>query len=347
MSKTPRVSRLLEMVSLLQAGPGWTAGSLAERFGVSRTRIFNDVRALKDAGVPVASSPAGYRIAPAYFLPSLRLSPEEVAALLFPEGALLGAERSQEVLLSARCKLLSCLPGPLRASAEEWMARSSVVPPTAGVNPAVFAAVRQAVAERRRITIIYSGRTTEALRRLEVDPYGVAFRKHARYLVGFSAAHREVRKFRISRIGAVESTPLHFSVPKGFSLEEFFLGAWYVFGGEPQEVGIQLSPRVARLVRERIQHPGQTFQTFSDGTVFYRARVRNLDEVAWWLVQYGGEAVVVYPAELRQKALELARGVLRAHGAGGVRTPQAYRRFSDEPAELVAEPPLKPRPPRA
>ncbi len=343
MAKTPRVSRLLEMVSLLQAGPGWTAPALAERFGMSRTRAFNDIRALKDAGVPVQSTSSGYRIDPSFFLPALQLSVGELLALLFPEETFGVPGSNGELLRSARCKLLSCLPRPIRASAEELMARTSVALPTAGVNREVFEEVRAAVAERRRIAIVYSGRTTQALRRLEVDPYGVAFRKHAWYLVAHSVTHGGVRKFRVSRIGAVERTPLHFTVPRDFSLEAFFAGSWYVFGGDPQEIGIRFSPAVARLIRERVPHPGQTIQTFSDGTLFYRAPVRNLDEVAWWLVQYGAEAEVVYPPALREKVIALALGVLRAHDVKGVRPRIPYPEAPTIPTHVAAE--LEPGPP--
>lgn len=348
MAKAPRVSRLLEMVSLLQGGGGgWTAPALAERFGVSRTRVFNDVRALRQAGVPILRSQTGYRIAPSFFLPSLQLTPQEVIALIFPGELFPASVRDGDVLQGARSKLLGCLPPPLRASAQELLAHTQVALPTAGVNPAVFDEVRDAVAQRRRIAIIYSGRRTENLRRLEVDPYGVAFRKHAWYLVAYSVTHREIRKFRVSRIGAAEPTPLHFTLPKDFSLEAFFEGSWYVFGGELQEVGIRFSPAVARLIRERVPHPGQTLQTFSDGTLFYRARVRDLDEVAWWLVQYGEEAVVVYPAALREKVVALALGVLRAHSVAAPRLPRRYPQASAEPADRVGEPDREPPRPRA
>ncbi|MBM4032785.1 MAG: transcriptional regulator [Planctomycetes bacterium] len=347
MAKTARVTRLLEMVSLLQEGTGWNAPALARRFGVSRTRVFNGIRALKDSGVPVEWGPGGYRIAPSFFLPALHLSPGEVLALLLP-GELFGvAERGDELGHSARSKLLSCLPPALRAGAEAWLARTRVMLPVAQVNPDVFAEVREAVAERRRIAIIYSGRTTEALRRLEVDPYGVAFRKHAWYLVAYSLTHREVRKFRVSRIGAVEETPLHFTAPKDFSLEGFFAGSWYVFGGEPQDICLRFSPKVARLIRERAPHPGQTLQTLSDGTLFYRASVRDLDEVAWWLVQYGAEAAVIQPPALREKVIALAEGVLRAHRVALPAPRRPYPEAPSRPVELVAEPHPRPPHPRA
>ena len=68
MEKTQRrVSRLLEIIIALEAGGEWHAANLAERFGVSRTRIFNDIRELREAGVPVRRTRAGYRIDASFF----------------------------------------------------------------------------------------------------------------------------------------------------------------------------------------------------------------------------------------------------------------------------------------
>jgi len=345
MGKGQRVSRLLEMVTLFQSGTGWSAKALAERFGVSRTRIFNDVRALRDAGVPVQRSAYGYKIDPSFFLPALRLTPREVLALLFPIELFTDSPAEQEVLRGAREKLLSCLPPRLRVSAEELMRRTSVVLPTAAPSGEVFAQLREAVAEHRRIVIVYSGRTTGDLRRLDIDPYGIAFRKHAWYVVAYSMTHREVRKFRVSRIGAVELTPLHFTVPQDFSVDAYFEGAWYIFSGDPREVALRFSPTVAQLVRDRVPHPGQQIQTLSDGSIFYRATVNNLDEVAWWLVQYGGEAVVVYPEELRQKVVALATSILEVYGIGVRRRRRAYPEAKERIEGRVAESEQEPPPP--
>jgi len=333
MAKAQRVARLLEMVTLLQSGIGWKSGSLAERFGISRTRVFNDIQVLRQAGIPVRSGHAGYTIAPSFFLPSVRLTPPEVLSLLlsselFPGGI------GEEVHRSAREKLMLLLPEPLRGSAQELMKRMSIALPTAGIDAEVFEALRDAVAARRRVAILYLGREADEPERLEIEPYGVAFRKHAWYLVGQSVAHREVRTSRVSRVRRVEPLPLGFTVPEGFSLEERFKGAWYVFGGEPREIELRFSRHVARLIRERAPHPGQLIQTLSDGSILYRARVKNLDEVAWWLVQYGGEAEALRPPALREKVIELARGTLERHG---LRNASAYRQADGETDARVAE----------
>ena len=130
MGKSHRVSRLLEIVTLLQSEEGWTASALAERFGISRTRMFSDIRALREAGVPVERGPSGYRIADSFFLPSVRLSPREVLALLFPLELFTTGEAQRAVQRSARDKLLSCLPAPLRDGAELNLAKM----PASGVT---------------------------------------------------------------------------------------------------------------------------------------------------------------------------------------------------------------------
>jgi len=329
------------MVTLLQGEEGWTAGALAERFSISRTRVFSDIRALREAGVPIERGASGYCVAASFFLPSVRLTPREVLALLFPVELFSAGEALQALQRSAREKLLSCLPESLREGAEDLLHRTSVVLPTAGPPGAVFENLRSAITDQRRVVFDYEGRTSRK-HRVEVDPYGIAYRKHAWYIVGHSVTHGEMRKFRVSRISAVEPTPLHFAVPADFSVEEYFEGAWYVFGGPPREVGLRFSRRIARFVRERPPHPGQQIQTRQDGSIFYRATVNNLDEIAWWLMQYGGEATVVYPQELADKVMGLAEDIVASYA-----TRRGARRSYSLPPGLADSRVAEPEPPPA
>ncbi|MFW6163450.1 MAG: helix-turn-helix transcriptional regulator [Planctomycetota bacterium] len=339
MAKAKRVSRLLEIVTLLQSGRGWTAPKLAERFGISRTRIFEDIRALRDAGVPIETSPDGYAIAPSFFLPSVRLTPRELLALLFPSELFADGTENHQVLHSARVKLLSCLPERLRPGAEELLRRTSVLVPTGDVHSATFARLRRAVAEHRRVAVVYESRTSPR-RRLELHPYGLAFRKHAWYLVAHSAEHGEVRKFRVSRVQDVELMPVTFEVPADFSVDDAFAGAWYVFSGQPRDICLWFSERVARFVRERRPLPGQRIQGLSDGSILFRATVNDLDEVAWWMIQYGGEARVEHPPELAEKVTALAEAAIEANRAarGRRRYPEPGRDAEGRAAEGEAEP---------
>ena len=112
---------------------------------------------------------------------------------------------------------------------------------------------------------------------------------------------------------------------------------------------------MARFIRERRPHPQQQIQTLSDGTILYRAVVNSLDEVAWWIVQYGGEAVVTRPRELRDKVVALASSILERYGVAFPSGTRARRPFAAEGAPSLGmvgegEPPSygkEPPPPEA
>ncbi|NQT52628.1 transcriptional regulator [bacterium] len=315
-----RVSRLLEIIIALESGGEWRSVDLAQRFGVSRTRIFSDIRALRQAGVPIQRTGNGYRIDASFFLASLKLTSREVLSLLLPMEFFGQKDGEHHTHRAALGKLIASMPKALQQGAWELLRRTSVVIPSVDVSDDVAGPVREAVMTRRRLKIEYTGRHWPEPQTLEFDPYGLAFRKHAWYAVGLSSLHGEVRKLRLTRISSVELTPLHFTVPADFSLEQCFEGAFYVFSGEPQEVRLSFSPRVARFVRERRPQAVQHLQTLSDGTLLYHCEVNDLDEVAWWIVQYGGDVYVQHPPELRQRVLDIAKGILARHGASETTT---------------------------
>ena len=82
--KLSRVSRIVRILTALQAGHGYSADELAELTGVNRRTVFRDLKELKSIGVPYKfqSTSGGYRIDPEYFLPSVDLNLQEALSLL-------------------------------------------------------------------------------------------------------------------------------------------------------------------------------------------------------------------------------------------------------------------------
>src|SRR5215475_6684856 len=77
-------SRLLELLSLLQARRDWPGTELADRLGVSGRTIRRDVERLRTLGYPVdaLSGPAGgYRLRAGTAMPPLLLDDEEAVAI--------------------------------------------------------------------------------------------------------------------------------------------------------------------------------------------------------------------------------------------------------------------------
>src|SRR5436853_253753 len=77
-------TRLLGLLSLLQARRDWSGAELADRLEVGRRTIRRDVDRLRRLGYPVQATPGvagGYRLGPGASLPPLLLDEEEAVAV--------------------------------------------------------------------------------------------------------------------------------------------------------------------------------------------------------------------------------------------------------------------------
>src|SRR6476620_12103327 len=116
---TETSSRLLELLSLLQARRDWQGGELAARLGVSRRTIRRDVERLRDLGYPVESltGPAGgYRLRAGTAMPPLLLDDDEAIAIAvgLRTAARTSVSGIEETSVRALVKLEQVLPAHLR-----------------------------------------------------------------------------------------------------------------------------------------------------------------------------------------------------------------------------------------
>src|SRR4051794_41858798 len=83
-SSTTTSSRLLSLLSMLQARRDWPGGLLAERLGVSERTVRRDVDRLRELGYPVQAvkgPDGGYRLEAGSRLPPLLFDEEQAGAL--------------------------------------------------------------------------------------------------------------------------------------------------------------------------------------------------------------------------------------------------------------------------
>ncbi|MFW6159325.1 MAG: helix-turn-helix transcriptional regulator, partial [Planctomycetota bacterium] len=125
MKKKKRLSRLIEMVLLIQSRPDWRPSALAEHFGISQTRIHQDIRVLVSAGIPIYFEGDGYKIARGPALESISISPEEALQLFYPDHLFRndGGPAPEAVL---RAKLLAALPADVRQKLSAPASRTRV-----------------------------------------------------------------------------------------------------------------------------------------------------------------------------------------------------------------------------
>jgi len=299
-ARSHRLARLVEMITLVQSGDNWGPKRLAEHFNVSETRIYQDIKVLGAAGVPMSYGGKGYQIDESFFLPALNLTPEEVLMLLFPEHR----PHSKSAQDRLRAKLVVCLPPVMRDMLKESLGRTHIKPEATTQRDETFELIHQAVAQQRRTVIDYRSLEADDYEERAIDPLGLTYRNHAWYVIASCRRSGEIRTFKLNRIRRVSLTELIFRYPEGFSIKEHLAGRWGIFEGEEEDVVIRFSPLAARLVQDKPPVKGGSFMEMTDGSAIFRARVKGAQEIVWWVMKYGDQAEVIRPAHLRQQVID-------------------------------------------
>ncbi len=303
-----KISRLVQLIGLLQVGKGLGVSHLAEQCGVSRRTIFRDLEVLRQARVPlILDEQAGlYRIAGAYSLPPTQFTAEEALAML-----VICRELGQEQRLpfysaakTAALKLESSLPGPLREELRESAAavRIHLEPrnPLTEHRPC-YDRLIECVTRRQPARIRYDSFSDREIIETKLSPYRLLFSRHSWYVVGRSSVHREIRTFNVGRILSLEPIDETFQPPRGFSIERYLGNAWRLIAepGPDIVVRIRFEPLVARNVAEVAWHKTQQCRFHDDGSLEFTVTVSGLNEISWWILGYADQAEVLEPAALR------------------------------------------------
>src|SRR5919198_3093038 len=203
MSET--ASRLLELLSLLQARRDWPGSELAERLGVSGRTIRRDVERLRELGYPVDSltGPAGgYKLRAGTAMPPLLLDDEEAIAIAV--GLRTAARASvtgiEETAVRALVKLEQVLPKHLRRRVRA-LGSATISPPVGGptVDPQHLTLIAAACRDGECLRFAYRSRDGTDSRR-EVEPHSLVNLGRRWYLVAWDRQREDWRTFRIDRL---------------------------------------------------------------------------------------------------------------------------------------------------
>jgi proteasome accessory factor B len=177
----------------------------------------------------------------------------------------------------------------------------------AGRTDAVLAALRRARAARRpcRFGYLKPGADAPELRRLHC--YALVHAEGAWYAAGHDPDAGGHRNFRLDRILGIESDGESgaYDIPEDFEPGELLDGARLFQlpeAGEAVQVEIRYGPRVAIWIREQWRG-----ETDDDGGYRVRHTVGNPDWVVRHVLQYGPDAEVIGPPEMRRAVAEAAR----------------------------------------
>lgn len=305
-----RPARLFGMVNLLGGRRSRTVSEMAERFDVSPRTVYRDLSELSSEGVPVTHDEYGYRLLDTATLRPLNLTAREHAMLKLAlrNPMLRGQPALQRDLDALEAKL-----DAVSAQREETPTalQLAAIDRSGPKAQDALGPLREAITRRRQVRMLYTSLSGGSEKRRKLDPWRVFQRGNAWYCVGRCHLADEPRTFRLDRIIEIELLSMPFTIPIDFDLDTFLEDSWRLFkGSEEHDIVLRFDPALGPLLLNARHHPGEEVETMANGTLEYRVRLSSLEEIARWVLGFGGKARVVGPEELVQQVRELARAVL-------------------------------------
>jgi len=311
-----RFARLLHVLPAASRAEGAALPALAQALGVSEQRILDDIeqvtaRAYYHPGgwpddIQILIEPGRVRVTHAGGMTRpLKLTRMETLCLsLALRGSVaathLGESAARESLLRRAEAHLG--QGAWTAEEAPSVAAPHRAPDAEGIRETLITATR----ERRPCAIHYvkAGAKDGSLR--VIHPYVMAYGEGAWYSVGHCSVEDSIRVFRVDRVLAADHTDGAFEVPADFQPEAYLKDGGIYYSDGDREVRVRYSPRISRWVRERSAFGDAELEEEADGSVVVRHRVADPHWVVGHALQYGAEAEILEPADLRALVREVA-----------------------------------------
>lgn len=293
-----------------------TVRSLVEQTGASEKTIRRDMQLLRKVGYPLAESinergQKEWRLASPVNMPVLNFTLEEAAALYLGRQFLepLAGTFFFAGANSAFTKLRACFGDAVLRHLEKLAAgfysKTHGLADYSAKGELIDDLVR-AIEDRRLTVITYQSlRSTEPVTHYDIHPYGLAWHRHALYLIAWSCDHEAIRTFKVDRISSASTETLQFQRPRNFDLAAYLSGSFGIFQGDGalQKVRVRFTATVARLIQERRFHDSQELTPEPTGALLATYELSSLEEFTSWILSFGQHAEVLEPPALREKMI--------------------------------------------
>lgn len=191
-------------------------------------------------------------------------------------------------------------------------ARSSAELP----DPECFTKLENAIRNRLKVRVAYEAmRNGEQTERI-VHPYRLHLAEDIWYLIANCELRKKPRSFILRRIRSLDVLDTAYEPVAGFNIDEYLEKRMFLFieGDGRHSVKIRFSARHADLIRERRWHPSQQIVENDDGSIILSMNVDAYDVVVCWIMQFGIDAEVLEPVELRRKIVREANVIAHLYG---------------------------------
>ncbi|MEO9323898.1 WYL domain-containing protein [Nocardioides sp. C4-1] len=307
-------ARALVALELIHDRPGVSGEYLGERLGVSARAARRYVGILRQAGIPVESTPGrhgGYRMGRGYRVPPLMFSTDEALALVMAAVRGRLAIAGSEAVETALDKIVRVLPATVAGQAEAVRRVEAVGPRGDGPDPQRTSELAAAARDGVRLRLGYRTGPDRDPREMVVDPWGVHLRHDRWYLLCWSHTAGARRVLRLDRIESCTRLGETFEPPPGLDVvsvvDEHLSEGW----GVPVVVDVDAAPH------DVLGHLPRSLGRLEPLDAGRSRLVGSTDDVDWFaerLARLGVAFHVVEPDELRTACRTLGRRLLDAAG---------------------------------
>ncbi|QTL99151.1 WYL domain-containing protein [Iocasia frigidifontis] len=309
MSKKNKLYRILKIISLLSnRHKKWKVRELAGLFGVSPRTIYRDFELMEEMRIPIYNDPDSntYAIMEDFYFKPPKINKEEAMALL-----LVGQVFQEEIfpyreeLNTAVAKIINSLSPSIKKVIDD-ISSQIIYQNGAFVNLSPFKDIIEMIekAMKKSITIEldYYSLSSDQLNSRQIDPYNIAYKNGAGYLIGYCHLRSAVRMFRVDRIRGIKLTDLSFEILSDFTIDKYLENTWGVERGDNEErIILIFKGKAARLVKEMEWHPSQHIIDLPGNRIKFEVITGSRKEIKNWILSYGSSVEVIRPADLKEE----------------------------------------------
>ncbi|MCQ2572933.1 MAG: WYL domain-containing protein [Treponema sp.] len=299
--------RILEIDKIIRSGTYPNAKKLQEYFEVSRATINRDLEFLRDryqAPIEYDFTRKGFYYSDETFvIQDVMLSESEIFSI-FAITPLLEQYRNtplESSIKSIFTKLVDFMPNTVSVDTVLLSDKISFIPePKAQIDKNVFNTVFECIRRKKTLEFNYKGLKDSIGNIRRADPLHIVCRQGDWYMLAFCHKHEEVRMFSLARIESSEVTDFSFTVPEGFSPDQFFDPAFGIWTSDKKMMDVELvfDKSLKNYLLERTFHPSETKEEKEDGSVILRFRTNQFIQLVNWVLTFGNKVEVTNPPEL-------------------------------------------------
>jgi proteasome accessory factor C len=315
-----RFDRIFELNRILQsARHPVPRRRLQEELECSRAtvkRIIEDMRLYLNAPIVYDRERNGYRYDQSegamYELPGLWFNASELHALLSVQQLL---EDVQPGLLDPHLKPLQRRIDDLlrlqHAGSEGLAGRIRILQMAARSAGGCFQAVAGALAQRRRLKLVYFTRADATHSERQISPQRLVYYRDNWYLDAWCHLRNGLRTFALDAVGDARQLDTEAQEISQLDLDAHHAASYGIFAGAPLQVAVlRFDARRARWVAKERWHRDQEGRFLDDGRYELRVPYSNALELIMDVLKYGPDVEVLGPAELREAVADRLKAAM-------------------------------------